>query len=136
MSQCTSLLKGTARQAHTENCRRRIEEKLRGTAKAEAAQRRAKEHQGKAAERSEANEVEPRGRTTARTRRDDGPVQTTVAPHQEQAALGREVDRTGWTTRGRQRVNKHKEGPEREDGKWVRSGETSGRQSMKTKRAC
>ena len=28
---CTSLLKGTARQAHTENYRKRIEEWLRGT---------------------------------------------------------------------------------------------------------
>ena len=37
---CMSLLRGTARQAHTENCRRRIEEELKGTAKAQAATRR------------------------------------------------------------------------------------------------
>ena len=36
---CTSLLKETARQAHTENCQKRIEEELRGTAQAEAAQK-------------------------------------------------------------------------------------------------
>ena len=42
---CMSLLKGSARQAHTENCRRRIELELRGIAKAEAAQRRVKEYQ-------------------------------------------------------------------------------------------
>ena len=35
---CMSLLKGTARQAHTEKCQRRIEEELRDTLKAEAAQ--------------------------------------------------------------------------------------------------
>ena len=27
---CMSLLRGTARQAHTENCRRRLEEELKG----------------------------------------------------------------------------------------------------------
>ena len=34
---CVSLHQGTARQAHTENCRRRIEEELKSTAKADAA---------------------------------------------------------------------------------------------------
>ena len=46
---CMSLLRGTARQAHTENCRRRIEEELKGTEKADAATRRMKEYQDKAA---------------------------------------------------------------------------------------
>ena len=34
---CTSLLRGTTRQAHTENCRRRVEAELKGAAKADAA---------------------------------------------------------------------------------------------------
>ena len=46
-----SLLMGTARKAHTENRRRRIEEELRSTVKAEAPQRRVKEYQDKAAAR-------------------------------------------------------------------------------------
>ena len=48
---CTSLLRGTARQAHTESCRRRIEEELKGTAEAHAAIRRMKEYQDTAAEK-------------------------------------------------------------------------------------
>ena len=47
---CMSLLKGSARQAHTENRRRRIGKELRGTVKAEAAQGRVKEYSDKAAE--------------------------------------------------------------------------------------
>ena len=59
-----SLLKGTARQAHTENCRRRIEEEMRGIVKAAAAQRRVKDFQDKAVENgNETNEVGPRGRS-------------------------------------------------------------------------
>ena len=46
-----SLLKETGREAHTECCRRRIEEELRGTVEAEAVQRLAKEYLDKAAER-------------------------------------------------------------------------------------
>ena len=46
---CTSLLRGTARQAHTENCRRRVEAELKGTAKADAAMRRIREYQDRAA---------------------------------------------------------------------------------------
>ena len=48
---CMSLLRRIARQAHTESCRRRIEEELRGTAKAHAATRRMKEYQYRAAEK-------------------------------------------------------------------------------------
>ena len=48
---CMSLLRGIARQAHTENCRRRIEEELKGTAKALAATRLMKEYQDRAAEK-------------------------------------------------------------------------------------
>ena len=48
---CTSLLRRTARQVHTESCRRRIEEELKGTAKAHAATRRMKENQDRSAEK-------------------------------------------------------------------------------------
>ena len=41
----------TARQAHTENCRRRIQEELKGSAKAHEATRRVKEYQDRAAEK-------------------------------------------------------------------------------------
>ena len=51
MSGCLSLLRRTSREAHTENCRKRIEDELRGTASATAAQRRLKEYQDKVAER-------------------------------------------------------------------------------------
>ena len=43
------MLRGTARHAHTKNCRRRVEAELKGTAKADAAMRRIKEYQDKAA---------------------------------------------------------------------------------------
>ena len=42
---CMSLLNAAAREVHTENCRRRIEEKLRGIVKAKATHRRVKEFQ-------------------------------------------------------------------------------------------
>ena len=64
---CMSLLRETARQAHTESCRRRIEEELKGTAKAHAATRRIKEYQDRAAEeRNKTDENRP-GRRTATT---------------------------------------------------------------------
>ena len=43
------VAQGTARQAHTENCRRRMDEELRGIVQVEAAQRRVKEYQNQAA---------------------------------------------------------------------------------------
>ena len=61
---CTSLLRGTTRQAHTENCRRRVEVELKGAAKADAAMRRMKEYQ----DRAETNENRPGRRTQTRTR--------------------------------------------------------------------
>ena len=48
---CMFLHKETARHAQTENCSRRIEGELRGTVKAEAAKRRVREFQDRAAER-------------------------------------------------------------------------------------
>ena len=74
-----SLLPGTVRQAHTESCRRRIEEELKGTAKAHAAKRRMKEYQDRAAEkgtkRTKADQEEEQqqrehGESTARMEQD------------------------------------------------------------------
>ena len=69
---CMSLLRGTARQAHTENCRRRIEEELKGTAKAHAATRRMKVYQDRAAEkgtkRTKADQEEEHGESTRQQR--------------------------------------------------------------------
>ena len=92
---CMSLLRGTARQAHAENCRRRIEEELRGTAKAHAATRRMKQCQDRAAEKgtnwTKADQEEERqqlehGKPTARME-DDAPTSSSsgsgdVAPTQ------------------------------------------------------
>ena len=50
------------RQAHTENCRKRIDEELRGTVKAAAAQRRVKECQDNAVgRRTKRTKFEPGG---------------------------------------------------------------------------
>ena len=74
-----SLLRGIARQAHTENCRWRIEEELKCTAKALAATRRMKEYQDRAAEkgtkRTKTDQEEERqqrehGESTARMEED------------------------------------------------------------------
>ena len=76
---CTSMHWRTARQAHTVNCRRRVEEELKGTAKAHAATRRMKEYQDRAAakgiKRTKADEEEGRqqrehGGSTARMEED------------------------------------------------------------------
>ena len=76
---CMSLLRGTARLAHTENCRRRIEEELKGTGKAHAATRRMKEYQDRAAEKGtkrtnadqkKENQQREHGESTARMEED------------------------------------------------------------------
>ena len=43
---CISILRGTARQAHTEGCRRRLEKEMAGTGKAMRAQKRKAEFKG------------------------------------------------------------------------------------------
>ena len=59
-----SFHKRTAREARTENCRKLIEEELRGVVKAGAAHRRVQEYQDKAAERStKGTKPSLRGRT-------------------------------------------------------------------------
>ena len=88
---CWSLLKGTARQAHTENCRKRNEEGLRGTVKAEAAQGRVKEQQDKAAKRetkrTRTNLEEGQAQTdrgeTVQTE-EDAPTTTTISSSSKQ----------------------------------------------------
>ena len=57
---CTSILRGTTRQAHSEACRRRMEEELKGTEKA----RRAKKRIGEYTDRKMAEEEEKRKRKT------------------------------------------------------------------------
>ena len=51
MSPVRVAAQGIARQAHTENCRKRTEEDLRSTMKPEAAHKLVKEYQDEAAER-------------------------------------------------------------------------------------
>ena len=72
---CMSLLRGTARQAHTENCRRRLEEELKGTAKAHAATRRMKEYQDRAVEKG-----------TKRTKADQEEEERQQRAHEESTA--------------------------------------------------
>ena len=62
---CMSLFRGIARQAHTESCRRRIEEELQGTAKAHASTRRMKQHQTESLRR------EQNGREQTRKKNDN-----------------------------------------------------------------
>ena len=57
---CISMLRGTARQAHSEGCRRRVEVELSGTSRAAGAERRRREFLDRAAAREE--ELERRRR--------------------------------------------------------------------------
>ena len=137
---CMSLLRGTARQAHTENCRRRIEEELKGTAKAHAATRRIKENQDRAAEkgtkRTKADQEEERqqrehGESTARME-EDAPnssssgsgdvVQTQSSSSSAVNTDGRERgDGCKEAMKKRKAKEEHPEDPERDDGKCMRT---------------
>ena len=112
-----SLLKVTARQAHTESCPRRIEE-LRGTVKSVAAQRRVKEYQDKAAERRT-----KRTKSSPEEGQTDAPTSTSssssskAAPASSSNSSGdaartgspeRAMDPARWTERGRQTVHTRK----------------------------
>ena len=138
---CMSLLRGTARQAHTKSCRRRIEEELKGTAKAHAATRRMKEYQDRAAEkgtkRTEADQEEERqqrehGESTARMEQDaptssssgGGDVVPTPSLSSSSAVKtnGRErEDGCKEAIKKRKAEEEHPEDPERDDGKWMRT---------------
>ena len=138
---CMSLLR--ARQAHAENCRRRIEEELRGTAKAHAATRRMKEYQDRAAEkgtnRTKADQEEERqqrehGEPTARME-EDAPSSSSsgrgdVAPTQISSSSSSSTMKTSGREGGdggkeairkRKAEEEHPEDPERDDGKWMRT---------------
>ena len=137
---CMSLLRGTARQAHTENCRRRIEEELKGTAKAHAATRRIKEYQDRAADkgtkRTKADQEEERqqrehGESTARME-EDAPNSSSsgcgdVVPTQSSSSSAVKTDgREGGdgckeAMKKRKAEEEHPEDPERDDGKWMRT---------------
>ena len=139
---CMSLLRGTARQAHTESCRRRIEEELKGTAKAHAATRRMKQYQDRAAEkgtkRTKADQEEEErqqrehGESTARMEQ-DAPTSSSsssgdVVPTQSSISSstvktnGREGgDGCKEDIKKRKAEEEHQEDPERDDGIWMRT---------------
>ena len=139
---CTSLLRGTARQAHTENCRRRVEAELKGTAKADAAMRRIKEYQDRAAAKGtkrtktsqeEGHQQHEPEKATARME-EDAPASSSsgngnVAPVQSSSSSGsttRMSDQEGKdsgkeATKKRKAEEEHSEDPERGDGKWMRT---------------
>ena len=139
---CMSLLRGTAKQAHTENCRRRLEEELKGTAKAHTTTRRMKEYQDRAAEkgtkRTKADPEEGRqqcelGESTARME-EDAPTSSSsgtgdVAPTQNSSSGGSTTKMSGheggdWckeTTKKRKAEEEHPEDPVRDDEKWTRT---------------
>ena len=129
--------------AHTENCRRRIEEELKGAAKAHAATRRMKENQDRAAEkgtkRTKADQEEERqlrehGEWTARME-EDAPTSSSsgsgdVVPTQSSSnssavkTNGREGgDGCKEAIKKRKAEEEHPEDPERDDGKWLRTDE-------------
>ena len=108
-----SLLTGTARQAYIGNCRRRIEEELRGTVKAEAAQRCVKEYHDTAVERrTKRTKSSPEeGQTAApinnefAARRHQHQVQAAAATQREPAPSKKAMDPVGWT-RGRKMLKR------------------------------
>ena len=136
------IASGTARQAHTESCRRRIEEELKGTAMAHVATRRMKEYQDRAAEkgtkRTKADQEEGRqqrehGESTARME-EDAPTSSSsgsgdVTPTQSPSSSGSTTKMSGHEGRGeckeitqkRKAEEEHPEDPERHDGKWMRT---------------
>ena len=140
---CMSLLRGTARQAHTKKCRRRLEEELKGTAKAHAATRRMKEYQDRAAEkgtkRTKADQEEEErqqrehGDSTARMEQ-DAPTSSSsgsgdVVPTQSSSSSSSAVKTNGReggdgckdAIKKRKAEEEHPEDPERDDGKWMRT---------------
>ena len=139
---CMSLLWGIARQAQTENCRRRMEEELKGTAKAHAAIRRMKWYQDRAAEkgtkRTKAGQEvgrrqHERGESTARMEEDApasslsgsgdlAPTQSSSSSSSTTRMSGREGgDGCKEATKKRKAEEEHQEDPERDDGIWMRT---------------
>ena len=135
--ECMSLLRRTARQAHTENGRRRIEEELKGTAKAHAATRRMKEYQDRGAEkgtkRTKADQEQERqqrehGESAARME-EDAPTSSSsgdVAPTQSSSTSSSAMKTSGReggngckeAIKKRKAEEEHPEYPERDDGRW------------------
>ena len=96
-SGCTRVRRG---QAHTENCRRRSEEELRGTVKAETARKRVKDDQDKAAERRT-----KRTKTSMQQQQQRVRAAAAVATQREQAALEQAMNPAGWTIRTKLMAN-------------------------------
>ena len=111
-----------SRQAHTENCRRRIEEE-----KTEAARSRVKENHYKAAERStKRTQSSPKeGRTDVPTTTSSSTSSSNVAPASSSSGSS-DAARTGssgeqWIRHKRKADGEHLEDAEREDGQWMRT---------------
>ena len=120
---CMSLLWGTARQAHTENCRRRIEEELKGTAKAASATRRVKGYQDRAAAKGTTARMEEDARASSSN--DGGNMaqaqsSSSSASTTKMSGHGR-GDGCKETSEKRKAEEEHSEDPERGDGKWMRT---------------
>ena len=118
---CMSLLRETARQAHTEECRKRMKTELLGTAKAEEAQGRAKESKDRAVE----TRTKEASRTNDRARRSSNAGAGIWREQQLQRCDGSEQTRR---LRGAQQNRQEEESrqrtsedPERSDGKWMRA---------------
>ena len=93
---CSSILRGTARKAHTKTCRMRKSEELRGTAKAEAAQRRVKEYQDKALERAtKQTKSSPEETRTDTTATSTGSSSSSGAAPASNSSSGGDAVRTG-----------------------------------------
>ena len=118
------VLRGTSRQAHTENYRRRMKEELKGTAKAHVATRRMKEYQDRAAER---------GTKRTNTDQEEGRQQRehgeSVAGMEEDAPTSSSSGSgdgapTQSANKKRKAEEEHLEDPECDDGKWMRTHES------------
>ena len=126
---CLSIFKGTARQAHTKGCRRRIEGEMPDTVEAEAVQRRVKEYQTRQSreQRNERSRVgkkhrwihPPRARAAV-VARHWHQVQAAVATQHERSGPHRTRGPARWATTGKQMANSPDD-LERKDGKWMRA---------------
>ena len=132
----SEMPQGGRRDKHTrKNCRRRIEEELRGTVKVEAAQSSRKAREGisgqSSREGNETNEVEPGGRTDGCVNNNDSnnnefePQQrgtgTKFKKQSNAARKGSSGEGNGSSSVDNKRKadGEHLEHPETEDGKWM-----------------
>ena len=132
-----------------------VEAELKGTAKANAAMRRIKEYQDRAAakgtKRTKTSQEEGHQQHEPETDSSDGRRCTSFefewqrqrsasAELEQQCSTTRMSDQEGGdsgkeATKKRKAEEEHSEDPERDDGKWMRTEETSGRLEKKRRRA-